>query len=156
MHLHFDCFSGISGDMILGALVDIGLSPTQLRKGLQALPISGYRLQTKKVYRGPIQATKVDVKIQKARHKPLTWTQIQRLITRSSLPPWVKTNAMAAFTQLAEAEGRVHDQEPAKIHFHEVGAIDSLVDVIGGLLGFHLLKIEAFSSTPVNLSLIHI
>ena len=150
MHLHFDCFSGISGDMILGALVDVGLSPTRLRKELQALPISGYRLQTKKVYRGPIQATKVDVNIQKAHHKPLTWTQIQRLITRSSLPPWVKTNAMAAFTQLAEAEGRVHDQEPAKIHFHEVGAIDSLVDVIGGLLGFHLLKIETFSSTPVN------
>ena len=65
MHLHFDCFSGISGDMILGALVDVGLSPTRLRKELQALPISGYRLQTKKVYRGPIQATKVDVNIQK-------------------------------------------------------------------------------------------
>jgi len=61
MHLHFDCFSGISGDMVLGALVDAGLSPTQLRKGLQALPIAGYRLHTKKVHRGPIMATKVDV-----------------------------------------------------------------------------------------------
>ena len=151
MHLHFDCFSGISGDMLLGALVDIGLSPTQLRKGLRALPISGYRLQTKKVTRGPIVVTKVDVKIQQAHDKPLTWPQIQRLITRSTLPSWVKTNAMAVFRKLAEAEGRVHGQEPAKIHFHEVGAVDSLVDVIGGLLGFHLLSVERFSSTPVNI-----
>ena len=123
MHLHFDCFSGISGDMLLGALVDIGLSPTQLRKGLRALPISGYRLQTKKVTRGPIVVTKVDVKIQQAHDKPLTWPQIQRLITRSTLPSWVKTNAMAVFRKLAEAEGRVHGQEPAKIHFHEVGGL---------------------------------
>ena len=72
MHLHFDCFSGISGDMILGALVDIGLSPTRLKKELQALPISGYRLQAKKVNRGPIRVTKVDVKIQQAHDKPLT------------------------------------------------------------------------------------
>ena len=150
MHLHFDCFSGISGDMILGALVDIGLSPTQLRKGLEALPVSGYRLQTKKVKRGPIRATKVDVKIQQAYDKPLKWPQIQRVIIRSTLPSWVKANAITVFTKLVEAEGRVHGQEPAKIHFHEVGLIDSLVDVIGGLLGFHLLNIETFSSTPVN------
>ena len=150
MHIHFDCFSGISGDMILGALVDIGLSPTQLRKELQALPISGYRLQAKKVYRGPIRVTKVDVKIQQAHNKPLTWPQIRRLITRSTLPSWVKTNALAVFTKLAEAEGRVHGQEADKIHFHEVGVLDTLVDVIGGLLGFHLLKIKRFSSTPVN------
>ena len=150
MHLHFDCFSGISGDMVLGALVDIGLSPGQLRKELQALPLSGYRLYTTKVSRGGISATKVDVKIRPTDGKPLSWPQIRRLIARSTLPPWVKKNGLAVFTQLAEAEGKVHGQGPANIHFHEVGVIDSLVDVIGGLLGCHLLKIRTFSATPVN------
>lgn len=150
MHLHFDCFSGISGDMILGALVDAGLSPSKLRKGLQALPLKGYRLHIKKVYRGPVQATKVDVKIQQAYDTPLSWPQIRRLITRSPLPSWVKNHSLAVFTQLAEAEGKVHGQEPANIHFHEVGVMDSLVDVVGGLLGCYLLKIQTFSSTPVN------
>ncbi len=150
MHLHFDCFSGISGDMVLGALVDAGLSPTQLRKGLQALPIAGYRLHTKKVHRGPIMATKVDVKIQSSHDKPLSWPQIRRLIQRSTLPPWVKKHALAVFTHLAEAEGKVHGHKTANIHFHEVGVIDSLVDVVGGLLGCHLMKIQTFSATPVN------
>ena len=136
--------------MVLGALVDAGLSPTHLRKSLQALPITGYRLQAKKVHRGPVQATKVDVNIQPSHDTPLSWPQIRRLISRSPLPPWVKKHALAVFTHLAEAEGKVHGHEPANIHFHEVGVIDSLVDVVGALLGCHLLKIRTFSATPVN------
>jgi len=136
--------------MILGALVDAGLSPSRLKKSLHSLPVGGYRLQIKKVLRGPVQATKVDVKIQQAHGKPLSWPQIQRLIRRSALGAWVKHNALAIFARLAEAEGTVHGQSPATIHFHEVGVIDSLVDVVGGLLGCHLLDITTFSATPVN------
>ena len=79
MHLHFDCFSGISGDMTLGALVDAGLSPKALRQGLKALPVSGYRLKVSKVHRGAIHATKVDVVIAKVAEKRRSWTQIRRL-----------------------------------------------------------------------------
>jgi len=150
MHLHFDCFSGISGDMILGALVDAGLSPRALRKGLQALPVQNYRLKVNKVYRGPIHATRVEVIIPPSETKPLSWPQIQRALKQSTLPPWVKAQAITVFNRLANAEGKVHGESPAKIHFHEVGVIDSLVDVVGGLLGCHLLGVTTYSASPIN------
>lgn len=150
MHLHFDCFSGISGDMTLGTLVDAGLSPQTLRKGLKALPISGYRLKVSKVYRGAIYATKVDVVIAKGQDKPLSWPQIRRLLSKSAIPSSVKRQALSVFERLAQAEGAVHGQDSSTIHFHEVGVIDSLVDVVGTLLGCHELGIKTFSATPVN------
>ena len=150
MHLHFDCFSGISGDMTLGALVDVGLSPRVLRQGLKALPVSGYRLKVSKVHRGAIHATKVDVVIPKVAEKRRTWTQIRRLLSTSRLPSPVKKQALAVFERLATAEGKVHGQDPANVSFHEVGAIDALVDIVGGLLGCHELGVKTFSATPVN------
>ena len=150
MYLHFDCFSGISGDMTLGALIDAGLSPHKLRKGLKALPISGYRLNVSKVHRGGIHATKVDVVISKGRAAPLSWPQIRRLLSTSRLPPWVKTQALSVFERLAQAEGTVHGRDRATVRFHEVGVIDSLVDVVGSLLGCHELGIQTFGATPVN------
>lgn len=150
MYLHFDCFSGISGDMTLGALIDAGLSPHKLRKELKALPISGYRLNVSKVHRGGIHATKVDVVISKGRAVPLSWPQIRRLLSTSRLPPWVKTQALSVFERLAQAEGTVHGRDRATVRFHEVGVIDSLVDVVGSLLGCHELEIQTFGATPVN------
>lgn len=150
MHLHFDCFSGISGDMTLGALVDVGLSPRALRQGLKALPVSGYRLKVSKVHRGAIHATKVDVIISKVAEKHRSWPQIQRLLSTSRLPPPVKKQALSVFECLATAEGKVHGQDPATVSFHEVGAIDALVDIVGGLLGCHDLGVKTFSATPVN------
>jgi len=150
MHLHFDCFSGISGDMVLGALVDAGLSAHALRKGLQAIPVKNYRLKISKVYRGSIHATKVDVLVQPSGTKPLSWPHIRRILNQSTLPPWVKTQALTTFTRLAEAEGKIHGESPAKIHFHEVGVVDSLIDVVGGFLGCHLLGITSYSASPVN------
>jgi len=150
MHLHFDCFSGISGDMTLGALVDAGLSPRALRQGLKALPLSGYRLKVSKVHRGPIHATKVDVLIPKVAEKRRSWPQIRRLLSTSRLPPHVKKQALSVFERLATAEGNVHGQDPAIVSFHEVGAIDALVDIVGGLLGCHELGVKTFSATPVN------
>ena len=150
MYLHFDCFSGISGDMTLGALIDAGLSPHKLRKGLKALPLSGYRLNVSKVHRGGIHATKVDVVISKGRATPLSWPQIRRLLSTSRLPPWVKTQALSVFERLAQAEGTVHGRDPATVRFHEVGVIDSLVDIVGSLLGCHELGIQTFGAAPVN------
>lgn len=150
MHLHFDCFSGMSGDMTLGALVDVGLSPQTLRKGLKALPISGYRLKVSKVYRGAIQATKVDVVISQGHDKALSWPQIRRLLSKSAIPASVKRQALSVFERLAQAEGTVHGQDSTTVHFHEVGVIDSLVDVMGTLLGCHELGIETYSASPVN------
>lgn len=150
MHLHFDCFSGISGDMTLGALVDVGLSPRALRQGLKALPVSGYRLKVSKVHRGAVYATKVDVVISKVAEKRRSWTQIRRLLSTSRLPPQVKKQALAVFERLATAEGKVHGQDPANVSFHEVGAIDALVDIVGGLLGCHELGVKTFSASAVN------
>lgn len=150
MHLHFDCFSGISGDMTLGALVDVGLSPRALRQGLKALPVSGYRLKVSKVRRGAVHATKVDVVISKVAEKRRSWTQIRRLLSTSRLPPRVKKHALAVFERLATAEGTVHGQDSANVSFHEVGAIDALVDIVGGLLGCHELGVKTFSASAVN------
>jgi len=149
-HLHIDCFSGISGDMMLGALVDAGLAPTSLKRGLKALDIQGYRLETTQVQRGPLRATKVNVKIQKGLTAPLSVARIRRLITRSTLPSRVKSQSLEAFDRLARAEGAVHGMAPSKVHFHEIGVIDSLVDVVGGILGCHLLGIQTVSASPVN------
>ncbi|MCZ6801222.1 MAG: nickel pincer cofactor biosynthesis protein LarC [Nitrospirae bacterium] len=150
-HLHLDCFSGISGDMFLGALVDAGLSATRLKQGLKALPVDGYQLKIQKVHRGSLVATKVEVHIRKGYDKPLTLSRIRQAIRKSSLPPSVKNQSLTAFDYLAEAEGAVHGVEPAKVHFHEVGVIDSFVDVVGGILGCYLLGIDTISASPVNL-----
>lgn len=136
--------------MTLGALVDVGLSPRALRQGLKALPVSGYRLKVSEVHRGAIHATKVDVVISKIAEKRRSWMQIRRLLSTSRLPSQVKKQALAVFERLATAEGRVHGQDPANVSFHEVGAIDALVDIVGGLLGCHELGVKTFSASAVN------
>ncbi|MGC3975243.1 MAG: nickel pincer cofactor biosynthesis protein LarC [Nitrospira sp.] len=149
-HLHFDCFSGISGDMTLGALVDAGLPFKELVRGLAALKIEGYRLARKRVERGAITATKVDVLIDKGFRTPLTLAQIARILQKSALPPVVKERSQAVFNVLADAEGKAHGVEPSHVHFHEVGVIDSFVDVVGGVLGLHLLDIQHVTASAIN------
>ena len=138
-HLHFDCFSGISGDMTLGALVDAGLPFKDLVRGLALLRIEGFRLTRKRVERGALTATKVDVLVEKGFRAPLTLAQIKRILLKSGLPPAVKEKSQAVFDVLAHAEGKAHGVEPSHVHFHEVGVIDSFVDVVGGVLGIQLL-----------------
>ena len=149
-HLHFDCFSGISGDMTLGALVDAGLPFKDLVRGLTSLKIDGYRLARKRVERGAITATKVDVLIEKGFRAPLTLAQISRILVKSGLPPVVKERSQAVFDILADAEGKAHGVEPSHVHFHEVGVIDSFVDVVGGILGLHLLDIQHVTASAIN------
>jgi|CXWL01.1.fsa_nt_gi uncharacterized protein (TIGR00299 family) protein len=151
MHLHFDCPSGISGDMTLGALVDVGLPVATLARALKALPVKGYRLTAKPVRRGAYRATKVDVDIRTGFAKPLSVRDIHRMITQSRLPEEVKDTSHRVFERLTEAEGRAHGVEPAEVHFHEIGAVDSLVDVVGSVLGCHLLSVTRITASPVNL-----
>ena len=148
--LHFDCFSGISGDMTLGALVDAGLPFKDLVRGLAALKIEGYRLARKRVERGAITATKVDVLIEKGFRAPLTLANISRILVKSGLPLVVKERSQAVFDVLADAEGKAHGVEPSHVHFHEVGVIDSFVDVVGGILGLHLLDIHRVTASAIN------
>ncbi|GJL52003.1 MAG: UPF0272 protein [Nitrospirales bacterium] len=149
-HLHFDCFSGISGDMCLGALVDAGVPFTTLKKGLQQLTAGGYQLKAKKVHRGTVHATKVDVNIREGFNKPLSLPKIRLILSQSPLPSNVKSRSKEVFQRLAEAEGTVHGVPQAKVHFHEVGVVDSLVDIVGTLLGLHYLSITSISASSIN------
>jgi uncharacterized protein (TIGR00299 family) protein len=149
-HLHIDCFSGISGDMFLGALIDAGLPLAVLKRDLQKIQVKGYQIKATKVHRGTIHATKVDIRIQKGFTKPLSFPVIRRLISTSRLPSVVKTRSLEAFNTLAEAEGTVHGVPFSKVHFHEVGVVDSFIDIVGAFLGCAYLDIETVSASAVN------
>ena len=137
--------------MTLGALVDAGLPLKELSRALKNFPAGGYRLRAKSVMRGGLAATKVDVVIQNGFRSPLSLRRIQRLITSSRLPRMVQEQSLAVFNRLANAEGLAHRVSPSDVTFHEVGVIDSLVDVVGALLGCHLLGIQRITSSAVNL-----
>ncbi|MFZ1060835.1 MAG: nickel pincer cofactor biosynthesis protein LarC [Candidatus Rokuibacteriota bacterium] len=141
--VYFDCPSGASGDMILGALVDAGVSLDALRTELAKLPLGGYRLTAREVRKGAFRATKVDVEVDATAHHQRNLAEILRLLEQSRLPGRVKADATRIFTRLAEAEARVHGTTVEAVHFHDVGAVDALVDVSGAVAGLHLLGVEA-------------
>ncbi len=147
---YFDCFSGISGDMTLGALVDAGLPIDVLRSELAKLNLPGYTLSSEKVRRSGLSATKVHVilddKEQPARHL----ADINRIIDSSTLSPAVKQKSLSIFQRLAEVEAKVHGTTPEKVHFHEVGALDALVDIVGSVIGLEHLGITEVIGSPVN------
>ncbi|MGA6827840.1 nickel pincer cofactor biosynthesis protein LarC [Nitrospira sp. NS4] len=149
-HLHFDCFSGVSGDMVLGALVDAGLPLANLVRELKRLKLAGYRLEQQQVHRGALHATKINVVIRQGFDRPLTLARIHRVLAASTLPAAVKEQSRAVFDRLAEAEGLAHRVAKKDVHFHEVGVIDSFIDVVGGVLGCHLLGVTQVTSSPVN------
>lgn len=150
---YFDCFSGISGDMILGALIDTGLPVEELRKELKKLDLGGYRIEAKTVSRGELRGKqfKVEAAKNKGREKERTLGQILGLIEKSRLPARVKGRSERVFKKLGMAEAKVHGQEQETIHFHEVGAIDSLVDVVGSLIGLEMLRVDKVYSSPLPL-----
>lgn len=149
-HLHFDCFSGISGDMVLGALVDVGLPWNKLVSGLKGLKLRGYRLRKRHVRRGALHATKVDVVVQRGFERALTLAKIRKTIAASSLPEGVKRQSRDVFDRLASAEGMAHHVAARDVHFHEVGVVDSFVDVVGSVLGCHLLGATRITASAVN------
>ncbi len=148
--LHFDCFSGVSGDMVLGALVDVGLPLARLRTELKRLKLTGYRLEQRQVRRGALHATKITIVIQRGFDRPLTLSRIQKILAASTLPAAVKERSRTVFDHLAEAEGQAHQVATRDVHFHEVGVIDSFIDVVGGVLGCHLLGVTKVTASPVN------
>lgn len=148
--LYFDCFAGISGDMTLGALVDAGADARALKEQLGALDVSGFDVSFEKVDRSGISSVRAIVEAvedQKA-HRHLS--DIRRIIGESRLSESVKGRAERIFTRLGEAEARVHNVEIERIHFHEVGALDSIVDVVGACIGFELLGVERFACSSLH------
>jgi uncharacterized protein (TIGR00299 family) protein len=146
---YFDCFSGISGDMTLGALLDAGCDLEMLREGLRGLQVPGWELSAEKVWKNGMAATYARVKTEdQQKHRSLN--TILEILKNSQLAPAVRDRASAIFQKLGEAEARVHDVAIEKIHFHEVGAVDAIVDIAGTCIGFHALGIEKFACSPLN------
>ncbi|MBT3877930.1 MAG: nickel pincer cofactor biosynthesis protein LarC [Candidatus Scalindua sp.] len=144
---YFDCFSGASGDMILGALIDAGFSQERLNEELKRLNVDNYEFDSKKVIRSAITGTKFDVSIKEdtihdEHHRKRTLKDISRLINESLLSESIKKDSIRIFENLANAEAKVHNTLPEEVHFHEVGAIDSIVDIVGAVIAFDNLKIE--------------
>ncbi len=156
--LYVDAASGASGDMLLGALVDLGLPLEALAAELHKLPLEGYRLEARRVLRSGLSATKVDVVLDPSghghghhHHPHRGLGEIRELLERSGLEPGVRERAAALFARLAEAEARVHGTTPEQVHFHEVGAVDSIVDVVGGVIGLRWLGAARTVCSPLNL-----
>lgn len=147
---YFDCFSGISGDMILGALVDAGVDIDALRSELAKLNLPGYELKAEKVKRAGITATKVHVLIDQKGRKSRHLSDIIAIIESSSLSSTVKEKSSRIFKRLADAEAKVHGTTPDNIHFHEVGAVDSIVDNVGSVIGLELLGITELMASAIN------
>jgi pyridinium-3,5-bisthiocarboxylic acid mononucleotide nickel chelatase len=150
---YFDCPSGASGDMVLGALVDVGVEVGALRAELDKLGVAGWGLAAREVKRGVFRATKVDVEMdRRAQHHHRRLGDITGILTGSGLGPEIVAMATRIFTRLAEAEARVHGSAIDDVHFHEVGAVDAIVDVTGAVIGLHLLGVEAVhvSALPVG------
>ena len=180
--LYLDLFSGISGDMLLGALLDLGVDLRRLEQGLKKLPLQGYHLHAMRRQASGIEGVKLDVHVseggrQKAEgrrrspahdhdhdhdhehehehgheHDPShgrNFREIAALISRSRLSPWVKRKALAVFKRIAVAEGKIHGLPPERVHFHEVGAVDSVVDIVGACIALELLGKPRILASPV-------
>jgi uncharacterized protein (TIGR00299 family) protein len=146
---YFDPFSGASGDMILGALIDAGARLDAIRNGLAALPVSGYKLSVVPFESHGLSGTKFDVAANDEAHSR-TWSTIRGLIQESGLKPAIKERALAIFTRLAEAEAKVHNANVDGVHFHEVGGIDAIVDICGACIALDLLSVEAVHCGPLR------
>jgi hypothetical protein len=181
--LYLDIFSGISGDMFIGALIDLGADARQLERELKKLKLGGYHLHVARKQKSGIAGVKFDVHLADAhehhhehdshvrssafrRHGPAnagtpnnhdhhhhdgnrTFAEIKKLIGRSKLSAWVKKKSVAVFQRIAEAEGKIHGLPPGKVHFHEVGAVDSIVDIVGACIALELLGKPRVLAAPV-------
>jgi uncharacterized protein (TIGR00299 family) protein len=145
-----DLSAGASGDMLLGALVDAGVPLEVLAGAIAALPVEEIRLDTEPVTRHGLGATRVHVYAPGSRHHR-TWPDVRAILAEAELVPAVRDGALAVFERLAIAEGRVHRISPDEVHFHEVGALDALADVVGVIAGFHHLALTRLTASAVAL-----
>lgn len=148
---YLDCFSGISGDMFLGALLDAGLPFEDLEKQLKTLPFDGYKLELRQEMRQGIRGARFIVKPGKKEQAPRGLRAIQDIICRGTLSEAVKERSIRIFKALAHVEGRIHNRTPEEIHFHEVGAVDSIIDIVGTVYGLEQLGIASLFVSPLPL-----
>ncbi|MFL6283160.1 MAG: nickel pincer cofactor biosynthesis protein LarC [Pyrinomonadaceae bacterium] len=148
--LYFDCFAGISGDMTLGALVAAGAEARALKERLALLDLDGYEIEFETVDRSGISATRAVVNVTKDEKPHRHLRDVLAIIEGSRLGDSVKQRASKIFTRLAEAEARVHNVAIERVHFHEVGAVDAIVDVVGACIGFELLGVERFEASALH------
>jgi len=171
--LYLDIFSGISGDMFIGALLDLGVDVRKLEHELKKLKLDGYHLRVTRQQKSGIEGVKLDVHLADDHdpehhqahghehhphdhgHDPhhhaenRTFAEIKKLVAKSKLSAWVKKKSIAVFQRLAEAEGKIHGLPPVKVHFHEVGAVDSIVDIVGACIALDLLGKPRVLAAPV-------
>jgi uncharacterized protein (TIGR00299 family) protein len=149
---YLECFSGISGDMLLGALLDAGLSLERLQEGLQALGLDGYELRLEPHAEHGLVGKRLTVRLAATTQPERHLSEIERLISGSHLPAPVQERALAIFRALGEAEARVHGVSVEQVHFHEVGALDALVDIVGAVIGLEALGVEQVYCSPLPLT----
>lgn len=147
---YFDCFSGASGDMILGALIDAGLSLRQLKEELKKLEIPTISLKTKRVLRGGLFGTQVIVEGKGEKKTHRTLKELRRIIDQSGLKPSIKEKTKNILERIASVEARIHRKPKEEVHFHEIGGLDSLVDIVGAIWGVEQLQIQKVYVSPVN------
>jgi hypothetical protein len=154
--LYLDLFSGISGDMFVGALLDLGLDFPHLAGELQKLNVEGYHLQVSRGKRAQIEGTKFDVHLEDPSHghgheHGRDYEEIKQLILQSGISAWAREKAIAVFNRIAAAEGKIHGVPAEKVHFHEVGAVDSIVDIAGACIGLEFLgKPRVLAGQPID------
>ena len=148
--LYLDCFAGISGDMTVGALLDLGVDVEEMKRQLATLGLSGYEVSVERVKRGGFAATKFTVLVDEARQPHRHLSDIVALIAGSKLSDASKARSIQVFARLAEAEAKVHGATKESVHFHEVGAVDSILDIVGAVVGLELLGVETIYSSPLR------
>jgi hypothetical protein len=148
---YFDCFSGASGDMILGALVDAGLEVERLQAAVAGLGVGGIQITAEQVKRGAFVGTQVQVRTDALGHPHRHLKDIEAILDRAAIPDPVRADARRIFRRLAEAEAKAHGGAPDRVHFHEVGALDAIADIVGASWGIRQLGLERILASPINL-----
>ena len=146
---YFDCFSGVSGDMILGAFLDLGFPQKLLRQTLSQIPLPELRLLVKREERSHITGYALKVEGKKGKPIARTYKSIKQLIQKSKITHPVKENSLAILKRLAQVEGKIHGLELEEVHFHEIGALDTIVDIVGAALAFDYFQIQEVISSPL-------
>jgi uncharacterized protein (TIGR00299 family) protein len=148
---YFDCFAGISGDMILGALIDLGFPHAELQAGLGCLPLDNYTTEAYSEKRMSLKGTRFRVHLGQPDTMRRTFADIITLINESDLDAWVRMKSIEVFRSLAQAEAHLHDKSIADIHFHEVGSTDAIVDIVGSVMGISYLGIDEIIGSALPL-----
>lgn len=148
--LHFDVFAGISGDMTLGALLDAGCPLDALVEQLSPMGIPGFALEAEAVMRGVLRGTKVHVSVQEEPHVHRSLKDVLDIVDRVTWPDRVRQQIELAFTELAHAEGKIHNRPYDTIHFHEVGSFDAIIDICASLFAIHIMEIDSITCSRIH------